>query len=66
MEDLVKTKNGFVLNDENECMIAEITYVPYGEDKVIANHTYVDSSLETYIFDAVFPSRSDLLQIFFL
>ena len=45
MVDFVKTKNGFALNDENERMIAEITYAPYGEDKVIANHTYVDSSL---------------------
>jgi len=44
-EEFVKTGNGFVLYDANNKIIAEINYAPYGEDKVIANHTFVDPSL---------------------
>ena len=44
-EEFVKTRNGFVMYDEDKKVIAEITYAPFGEDKVIANHTYVDPSL---------------------
>ncbi|UJF15743.1 N-acetyltransferase [Jeotgalibaca sp. MA1X17-3] len=44
-DEFVKHGNGYQKLDENGNMVAEITYAPYGEDKVIANHTYVDPSL---------------------
>nr|WP_034551323.1 GNAT family N-acetyltransferase [Carnobacterium funditum] len=40
-----KTENRFYKNDENGKMIAEVTYVPSGDDKVILDHTFVDPSL---------------------
>lgn len=44
-EEFVKHGNGYQKLDEQGNMIAEITYAPHGEDKVIANHTYVSPSL---------------------
>ena len=44
-DEFVKVGNGYQKQDENGNMIAEITYVPTGEDKVIADHTFVDPSL---------------------
>ena len=43
--DFEKGDNRFYKNDENGKMIAEITYVPSGEDKVLVDHTFVDPSL---------------------
>lgn len=43
--DFEKGDNRFYKNDDDGNMIAEITYVPTGEDKVIADHTFVDPSL---------------------
>ncbi len=40
-----KNENRFFKNDESGKMIAEVTYVPSGEDKVILDHTFVDPSL---------------------
>lgn len=41
-----KTENGFVKHDENGKVIAEITYsLANNPDVVIADHTFVDSSL---------------------
>ncbi|MER2040056.1 MAG: GNAT family N-acetyltransferase [Carnobacterium sp.] len=40
-----KNGNSFLRNDESGKMIAEVTYVPSGEDKVILDHTFVDPSL---------------------
>lgn len=40
-----KSGNSFLKNDESGKMIAEVTYVPSGEDKVILDHTFVDPSL---------------------
>ncbi len=43
--EFVKNGNSFLKNDESGKMIAEVTYVPSGEDKVILDHTFVDPSL---------------------
>lgn len=43
--EFIKVGNGYQKQDENGKMIAEITFVPTGEDKVIADHTFVDPSL---------------------
>lgn len=43
--DFEKGDNRFYKNDDNGKMIAEITYVPTGDNKVIADHTFVDPSL---------------------
>lgn len=43
--DFKKGENRFYKKDEKGKLIAEITYVPTGEDKVIADHTFVDPSL---------------------
>lgn len=40
-----KSGNRFFKNDESGKMIAEVTYVSSGEDKVILDHTFVDPSL---------------------
>lgn len=40
-----KNGNGFFKNDDTGKLIAEVTYVPSGEDKVILDHTFVDPSL---------------------
>ncbi|MGX7420215.1 GNAT family N-acetyltransferase [Carnobacterium gallinarum] len=40
-----KSENRFYKNDENGKMIAEVTYVPAGSEKVILDHTFVDPSL---------------------
>lgn len=40
-----KSGNRFYKNDEKGKMIAEVTYVPAGEEKVILDHTFVDPSL---------------------
>lgn len=44
-EEFVKKGNGYQKLDEKGEMVAEITYAPYGDDKVLANHTYVNPSL---------------------
>lgn len=43
--DFEKGENRFYKNDEAGNLIAEITYVPSGEDKVLVDHTFVDPSL---------------------
>ena len=40
-----KNGNGFFKNDDTGKLIAEVTYVTSGEDKVILDHTFVDPSL---------------------
>ena len=40
-----KSDNRFYKNDEQGKLIAEVTYVPSGNDKVILDHTFVDPSL---------------------
>lgn len=44
-EEFVKHGTGYQKLDDNGKMLAEITYLPHGDDKVVANHTFVDSSL---------------------
>ena len=43
--DFEKAENRFYKNNKDGKMIAEVTYVPSGEDKVILDHTFVDPSL---------------------
>ncbi|MGB6179131.1 GNAT family N-acetyltransferase [Carnobacterium sp.] len=43
--DFEKSDNRFYKNDEQGKLIAEVTYVPSGNDKVILDHTFVDPSL---------------------
>lgn len=43
--DFEKNENRFLKNDKDGKMIAEVTYVPSGDDKVILDHTFVDPSL---------------------
>ena len=43
--DFEKAENRFYKNNEDGKRIAEVTYVPSGEDKVILDHTFVDPSL---------------------
>ncbi|MDO4431725.1 MAG: GNAT family N-acetyltransferase [Aerococcaceae bacterium] len=41
-----RTPNGFVLYNEQQEVIAEITYAPTEDENVVeADHTYVDASL---------------------
>ena len=40
-----KNGNGLFKNDDTGKLIAEVTYVPSGEGKVILDHTFVDPSL---------------------
>ena len=40
-----KSENRFYKNNEEGKMIAEVTYVPAGDTKVILDHTFVDPSL---------------------
>ena len=46
MELIKKDKNKFYIGDDTEHAIAEITFVPTGEDKIIIDHTYVSESLK--------------------
>lgn len=43
--DFEKQGNRFYKKDEDGKLLAEVTYIPDGEDKVQLNHTFVDSSL---------------------
>lgn len=43
--EFIKGDNRFYQNDESGKLIAEITYVPSGDDKVLVDHTFVDPSL---------------------
>lgn len=40
-----KSENRFYKNNEEGKMIAEVTYVPAGDTKVILDHTFVNPSL---------------------
>ncbi|WP_317913413.1 GNAT family N-acetyltransferase [Carnobacterium maltaromaticum] len=40
-----KSENRFYKNNEEGKMIAEVTYVPAGDTKVILDHTFVDPFL---------------------
>ncbi len=44
-DEFVKHGNGYQKFDKDGKMVAEITYAPYGNDKVLANHTYVKPPL---------------------
>ena len=47
--EFTKTNNGFVKYDENGRVIAEITYSNTSNPNVVvADHTFVDSSLPSY------------------
>ena len=45
MMEFEKSENRFYKNNEEGKMIAEVTYVPAGDTKVILDHTFVDPSL---------------------
>lgn len=42
---IIEVNNGYELLNDQEQVVGEITYVPSVENVVIANHTFVDSSL---------------------
>ncbi len=44
MSELIKQGNGFVVQENGE-MVAEITFMPLGEDALIIDHTYVSEAL---------------------
>lgn len=43
--EIKKGTNGFYIGDSEDDIIAEITYVPTGEDRIIIDHTYVSNEL---------------------
>jgi predicted GNAT family acetyltransferase len=45
MEDIKMDNNKFYIGEDSENPIAEITFIPLGEDKIIVNHTYVSPKL---------------------
>lgn len=45
MDDIKKGDNKFYIGDDNKNPIAEITFIPSGEDKIIIDHTYVSEQL---------------------
>lgn len=45
METIKQYNTKFYMGDSPEHPIAEITFIPEGEDKIIVNHTYVAKSL---------------------
>jgi uncharacterized protein len=44
MSELIKQGNGFVVQENGE-MVAEITFMPLGDDTLIIDHTYVSEAL---------------------
>ncbi|HUC92909.1 MAG TPA: GNAT family N-acetyltransferase [Paenibacillus sp.] len=44
MRETVKQGDGCVVKQDGE-IVAEITYVPQGEDTLVIDHTYVDPSM---------------------
>jgi uncharacterized protein len=46
MEPIKRDKNRFYIGEDAEHAIAEITFVPTGEDKMIIDHTYVSEILK--------------------
>ena len=45
MHEIKKDKNKFYIGESSQNALAEITFVPDGESKIIVNHTYVSESL---------------------
>lgn len=45
MLEIKKGKNGFYIGENEENVLAEITFVNKDENTIIANHTYVTKSL---------------------
>lgn len=45
MEVIKKDKNKFYIGENVKNPLAEITFIPEGESKIIINHTYVSDSL---------------------
>lgn len=45
MGKIKKGNNVFYIGDSEEEAIAEISYVPTGEDRIIIDHTYVSNEL---------------------
>ncbi|AWK51718.1 GNAT family N-acetyltransferase [Clostridium beijerinckii] len=45
MNEIKKDKNKFYIGENSQNALAEITFVPEGESKIIVNHTYVSESL---------------------
>ena len=41
MREIKKDKNKFYIGENSQNALAEITFVPDGEGKIIVNHTYV-------------------------
>jgi predicted GNAT family acetyltransferase len=44
MKEIVQEGNGFVVKENGE-RLAEITYVPDGEETLVIDHTYVSESM---------------------
>lgn len=45
MVEIKKGNNKFYIGEVSEEPIAEITFIPSGEDKIIVDHTYVSEQL---------------------
>ncbi|HEX9025726.1 MAG TPA: GNAT family N-acetyltransferase [Clostridium sp.] len=45
MNEIKKDENKFYIGENSQNALAEITFVPDGESKIIVNHTYVSESL---------------------
>jgi len=45
MHEIKKDENKFYIGESSQNALAEITFVPDGESKIIVNHTYVSESL---------------------
>lgn len=45
MNEIKKDKNKFYIGENSANPIAEITFIPTDDDKLIVNHTYVSDSL---------------------
>jgi predicted GNAT family acetyltransferase len=46
MEVIKRDNNKFYIGEDIENILAEITFVPTGADKIIIDHTYVSDSLK--------------------
>lgn len=45
MSEIKKGTKGFYIGESEDNPLAEITYVPYGDNLIIVDHTYVSDSL---------------------
>lgn len=46
MNEIKQDENRFYIGEDAENALAEITFTPEGEDKIVVDHTYVSGSLK--------------------